>query len=101
MTVTANIARNRKARASSSWDFVVSDPATTVRGSVTCEAGDDDIAFERAGWRAVEIVEAIVSELTDLPVDITYIGLPPHPAGQKSESPSAIPPAINVTQVRP
>lgn len=90
MTVTAVVTRNRKARGTSSWDFLVSDPATKIVGSVLSEAtGTSDLAFERAGWRAVEIVQAIIGELTDLPVTVTFEGLEPHPAGQKAEKTEA------------
>ena len=100
MTVTARITRNRKARGVSSWSFVVNDPATIIEGEVRGQVGDADIDFERAGWRAVEIVQAIVAELTDLPVAVTFEGLEPHPAGQKPVDPPKLTSGISTPTVK-
>ena len=87
MSVTAVITRQRRARADSSWAFRVASEDVVIEGTVKVAVTVDDITYERAGWRAAEIVEAICVEMTDLPVNITYEGLPPHPAAQKAEPP--------------
>jgi Ni,Fe-hydrogenase III small subunit len=90
--VTATITRHRRARADSSWRFEVASDFIIVTGDVKVPSGVDDMGYETAGWRVLAIVEAIVGELTDLPVDITYAGLPPHPAAAKAEPQEPTPP---------
>jgi len=87
MTVTATITRRRKARTDSAWEFNITTEDVVVKGDVRVASTVDDSGYERAGWRAVDIVEAIVGSLTDLPVAINYVGLPPHPAAAKTEPP--------------